>query len=310
MGRRAVQRGLRAHPGQRAAARPRTPARSSRWRCRRSPTSTRTSRSIDAVVIGPLKTPSTASAEPGEAGLSAWRRPWARTATACRSARPTGRLARGDRRCGRRRRERARLPRRCRGADLRLDRAATPLLALRRALPRVLPDLKKATRHGVQLQQPGKVKKGDLIMLRGGASWSSWRWSCGRSSDDPMTSDLAALDFCYLTTTGRVTGNPHRIEIWFALHEENRLPAGGGPRSERLGPQPAGRSRRDAPRSATASARPPHGSWSPRPMRTRWRGGCCSRSTRRGRRRATSRPGDSARSRSPSHGPAAPATPR
>jgi deazaflavin-dependent oxidoreductase (nitroreductase family) len=24
-------------------------------------------------------------------------------------------------------------------------------------------------------------------------------------------------DFCYLTTTGRVTGEPHTIEIWFAL---------------------------------------------------------------------------------------------
>jgi len=24
-------------------------------------------------------------------------------------------------------------------------------------------------------------------------------------------------DFCYLTTTGRVTGRPHEIEIWFAL---------------------------------------------------------------------------------------------
>jgi deazaflavin-dependent oxidoreductase (nitroreductase family) len=32
--------------------------------------------------------------------------------------------------------------------------------------------------------------------------------------------DLAALaddDFCYLTTTGRVTGRPHEIEIWFAV---------------------------------------------------------------------------------------------
>lgn len=26
------------------------------------------------------------------------------------------------------------------------------------------------------------------------------------------------LDFCYLTTTGRVSGKLHRIEIWFALH--------------------------------------------------------------------------------------------
>jgi deazaflavin-dependent oxidoreductase (nitroreductase family) len=28
---------------------------------------------------------------------------------------------------------------------------------------------------------------------------------------------FAAEDFCYLTTTGRVSGNPHEIEIWFAL---------------------------------------------------------------------------------------------
>lgn len=30
---------------------------------------------------------------------------------------------------------------------------------------------------------------------------------------------LAGDDFCYITTTGRVTGKPHTIEIWFALHE-------------------------------------------------------------------------------------------
>jgi deazaflavin-dependent oxidoreductase (nitroreductase family) len=27
--------------------------------------------------------------------------------------------------------------------------------------------------------------------------------------------DLRAVEFCYLTTTGRVTGKPHDIEIWF-----------------------------------------------------------------------------------------------
>jgi deazaflavin-dependent oxidoreductase (nitroreductase family) len=27
---------------------------------------------------------------------------------------------------------------------------------------------------------------------------------------------LAALDFCYVTSTGRTTGRSHRIEIWFA----------------------------------------------------------------------------------------------
>ena len=30
--------------------------------------------------------------------------------------------------------------------------------------------------------------------------------------------DLASLPFGYLTTTGRVTGRSHRIEIWFALN--------------------------------------------------------------------------------------------
>jgi deazaflavin-dependent oxidoreductase (nitroreductase family) len=33
-----------------------------------------------------------------------------------------------------------------------------------------------------------------------------------------IDAELAALDFCYLTTTGRTTGDPHRIEIWFAAH--------------------------------------------------------------------------------------------
>lgn len=28
---------------------------------------------------------------------------------------------------------------------------------------------------------------------------------------------LADEDYCYLTTTGRVPGNPHEIEIWFSL---------------------------------------------------------------------------------------------
>jgi nitroimidazol reductase NimA-like FMN-containing flavoprotein (pyridoxamine 5'-phosphate oxidase superfamily) len=28
---------------------------------------------------------------------------------------------------------------------------------------------------------------------------------------------LAAEDYCYLTTTGRVSGKPHAVEIWFGL---------------------------------------------------------------------------------------------
>ena len=31
-------------------------------------------------------------------------------------------------------------------------------------------------------------------------------------------SALAKEEYCYLTTTGRVTGKPHEIEIWFGLN--------------------------------------------------------------------------------------------
>jgi deazaflavin-dependent oxidoreductase (nitroreductase family) len=45
--------------------------------------------------------------------------------------------------------------------------------------------------------------------------------------------EIAALDFCYLTTTGRRTGNPHTIEIWFAVEGEVVfLLAGGGDASD------------------------------------------------------------------------------
>jgi deazaflavin-dependent oxidoreductase (nitroreductase family) len=48
-----------------------------------------------------------------------------------------------------------------------------------------------------------------------------------------MPHDVAALDFCYLTTTGRVSGNPHRIEIWFVLADETVfLMAGDRDRSD------------------------------------------------------------------------------
>lgn len=43
----------------------------------------------------------------------------------------------------------------------------------------------------------------------------------------------AELDYCYLTTTGRVSGAPHRIEIWFALQGETiYLLSGGVDRSD------------------------------------------------------------------------------
>jgi deazaflavin-dependent oxidoreductase (nitroreductase family) len=50
--------------------------------------------------------------------------------------------------------------------------------------------------------------------------------------------DLLALadeDFCYLTTTGRVTGRPHEIEIWFSLVPETQtlyMLSGGRDRSD------------------------------------------------------------------------------
>lgn len=44
---------------------------------------------------------------------------------------------------------------------------------------------------------------------------------------------LGDLDYCYLTTTGRRTGRPHRIEIWFALTDGVAyVLSGGGKRSD------------------------------------------------------------------------------
>jgi deazaflavin-dependent oxidoreductase (nitroreductase family) len=45
--------------------------------------------------------------------------------------------------------------------------------------------------------------------------------------------DPGAAPFCYLTTTGRVSGRPHTIEIWFALRDRTLyLLSGGGDRSD------------------------------------------------------------------------------
>ena len=44
---------------------------------------------------------------------------------------------------------------------------------------------------------------------------------------------LGDLDYCYLTTTGRHTAIPHRIEIWFALGDGKiYILSGGGDRSD------------------------------------------------------------------------------
>jgi deazaflavin-dependent oxidoreductase (nitroreductase family) len=45
--------------------------------------------------------------------------------------------------------------------------------------------------------------------------------------------DQGGHAFCYLTTTGRVSGRSHTIEIWFALHGRTLyLLSGGGDRSD------------------------------------------------------------------------------
>lgn len=63
----------------------------------------------------------------------------------------------------------------------------------------------------------------------------------------PTLQSLAGEDYCYLTTTGRVSGKPHEIEIWFGLRERTLyLLSGGGERSDwvkNLRAQPAVRVR-------------------------------------------------------------------
>jgi deazaflavin-dependent oxidoreductase (nitroreductase family) len=48
-----------------------------------------------------------------------------------------------------------------------------------------------------------------------------------------LTPALAAQDYCYVTTTGRVTGKPHTIEIWFGAEGDTiYLLSGGRDRSD------------------------------------------------------------------------------
>lgn len=48
-----------------------------------------------------------------------------------------------------------------------------------------------------------------------------------------LLSNLSAEEYCYLTTTGRVTGKPHEIEIWFVIHDNTlHLLAGGKQESD------------------------------------------------------------------------------
>ena len=57
----------------------------------------------------------------------------------------------------------------------------------------------------------------------------------GIGASGPLTRALAAEQFCYLETTGRVTGRPHTVEMWFAAGEDGATLfclAGGGDRSD------------------------------------------------------------------------------
>jgi deazaflavin-dependent oxidoreductase (nitroreductase family) len=48
-----------------------------------------------------------------------------------------------------------------------------------------------------------------------------------------LLSQLADEDYCYLTTTGRVSGRPHEIEIWFGAKGSSiYLLSGGGDQSD------------------------------------------------------------------------------
>ncbi|HSB01054.1 MAG TPA: nitroreductase family deazaflavin-dependent oxidoreductase [Anaerolineales bacterium] len=45
--------------------------------------------------------------------------------------------------------------------------------------------------------------------------------------------DFIEEEYCYLTTTGRVSGRPHEIEIWFGLRNNTLyLLSGGGDKSD------------------------------------------------------------------------------
>lgn len=46
-------------------------------------------------------------------------------------------------------------------------------------------------------------------------------------ADEPAAGD----EYCYLTTTGRRTGRPHRIEIWYAADGDTLYLLSGGGRS-------------------------------------------------------------------------------
>lgn len=47
-----------------------------------------------------------------------------------------------------------------------------------------------------------------------------------------LLSSLAKEEYCYLTTTGRMTGRPHEIEIWFGIDNITLYLLSGGDKSD------------------------------------------------------------------------------
>ena len=47
-----------------------------------------------------------------------------------------------------------------------------------------------------------------------------------------LLSQLSAEEYCYLTTTGRVSGKPHKIEIWFGAQNSTIYLLSGGQKSD------------------------------------------------------------------------------
>jgi deazaflavin-dependent oxidoreductase (nitroreductase family) len=47
-----------------------------------------------------------------------------------------------------------------------------------------------------------------------------------------LLSQLSNEEYCYLTTRGRVSGRPHEIEIWFAVHDSTLYLLSGSKRSD------------------------------------------------------------------------------
>ena len=52
----------------------------------------------------------------------------------------------------------------------------------------------------------------------------------GKPQDLPAS--LKDQEYCYFTTTGRVTGKPHEIEIWFGLNDSTLYLMSGDGRSD------------------------------------------------------------------------------